>query len=102
MISTFLLYAAGGYFGTPSSFQFTDWGLDGWGGNPGPTDAPLKVFPFKKPKPRPWWKTGVAVVGGVLGGFAVNMSFAENPVLALGGAVIGGRLAFDAVNAITG
>jgi hypothetical protein len=117
MLSTLLLYAFGGYFGTPSSTsQFPSWASkiqfddDGWGPNPGPDDGPLPKFRLPKfpkikwppPPPPDWGLTVAGIVGGLIGGFAVNAGFAENPVLALGGAVIGGRVAFDVVNTLKG
>jgi drug/metabolite transporter (DMT)-like permease len=107
MLSTILLFALGGYLGTPS-VHMSKWASkiqfdDGWGPNPGPDDGPRRVIKIKWPPLPPWWWWTIGgAIGGVIGGFAVNAGFAENPVLALGGAMIGGRLTYDVVNAFQG
>jgi hypothetical protein len=113
MLSTLLLYAAGGYFGTPaSSSQFSSWASkiqfddDGWGPNPGPDDGPLpKIrlprFPkIKWPPPPPpdWSRTVAGLVGGIVGGYAVNAGVSSDVALGVAGAVFSGRILSDVVN----
>jgi hypothetical protein len=108
MLSTILLYALGGYFGTPSP-QLSSWLSKAqfdpdqpWGPNPGPNDGPLKV-PIIKWPPRPpiWWWAGAGIIGGLAGGFIVNYGLSNDAALGVAGAVFGGRALSDAVNSFS-
>lgn len=112
MLSTILLYAAGGYFGTPATSKFSSWASKiqfddgGWGPNPGPDDGPLPTFKFPKfpkikwppPPPPDWWGTFAGVAGGIFGGYAVNAGVSNDAILSVAGAVFSGRILHDVVN----
>jgi hypothetical protein len=88
MFSTILLYAVGGYFGKRSKAQFDD---DGWGPNPGPDDGP---------RPPWWWWFSAGIIGGLLGGYAVNYGISNDATLGALGSILGGRALSDVVSAL--
>ncbi len=77
------------------------WALAGWCGTPYPGWRPGRKGPRPDPDPQPWLVKVVAVIGGLLGGWAVERLFTAQetgPALVaatLVGALIGGRVLGD-------
>ena len=103
MIATILVSAAMGYCGTP---------YPGWFGKY------LRKKRPTPPPPEPWgewlnkvagpgepvpWRLVIGAVGGIAGGLAAQAAFGPEQFAAIGlAAFAGGRLAFEAVDAIRG
>lgn len=118
-------YAIAGYCGTRSKSSGRVVIVKGQGPDDGPAyfiylkDKPL--IPNLEPVPVPhpeWqidfaklghpdpfpalWSIGTGLVGGLMGGFVGSVAFPDSPVFALAGAVFGGRIINDVVNALKG
>ena len=122
MLSSILLYAFSGWYGTPSDEYFWQlikkakiWWKEK---EPGPDDGPMitvvinpkVVIPERPPKPNwtvtfsqpdpfPLGRVLVSVIGGIVGGLLVNSLYPESPIMGLAGAAIGGRVFNDLKNA---
>ena len=97
MFSMILLYALGGYFGTPSKYQPVG---DG-DGRPDP-NGPDPKWPWWWPRPPKWEEFVIGAIGGLAGGFAVNYGFPNDATLSVLGAVFAGRALHDIVNVVRG
>ena len=92
MISMIVFSAIMGWCGTP----YLKWWVTPWRTPPPEWPGWLKDI-AAGPRPEPWRRIGLGIVGGILGGFAINYSaIGGEQFAAIGlGAFAGGRVAFE-------